>query len=105
MGRQSQRKGRGGEIELANILKAAGWSALPKNIWEPFDVNWEGRDCEVKRKKLGMRDAYNAFRNGARAFFHRSDREQWLIVMTLDEYIKDHAPAPPPIIEIAEPIE
>jgi hypothetical protein len=92
MGKSSQRKGRGAELEIAEILRAAGWSAVAKPIYASMDVDWEGRDCEVKRRANGMKDAYAAFKAGARAFFHRSDRQQWLIVMTLDEYIRDHGP-------------
>lgn len=92
MGKSSQRKGRAAEIEVANILKAAGWSAIPKKIYECFDVDWEGLDCEVKRRHDGMKPAYDAFSNGAVAFFYKADRKEWLIVQTLDEYIRKHGP-------------
>ena len=92
MGKSSQTKGRAGEHEIVKILKAAGWSALVKGIYEAFDIDWEGRDCEVKRRKDGMKPAYDAFANGAGAFFYRADRKEWLIVHTLDEYIAKHGP-------------
>ena len=91
-GRSSQRKGRGGEREIRDILKAAGWDAYVKGIYEPLDINWEGYDCEVKRRRAGMKEAYDAFSNGARAFFFRADRKEWLICMTLDDYIAWHGP-------------
>lgn len=105
MGKSSQRKGRNGELEIVRILLAAGWSAIVKRLYDALDIEWEGRDCEVKRRGSGMKWAYDAFRNGARAAFFRADREQWLIVMTLDEYIAMHGPEFTPVIEIAEPIE
>jgi len=92
MGKPSQRKGRAGEMEVRDILKASGWSACTKGIWDTFDVDWEGRDVEVKRHSKGMKPAYDAFDNGACAFFFRADRKEWLITMTLDEYINRHGP-------------
>jgi hypothetical protein len=91
-GRSSQRKGRGGEREIRDILNAAGWSCCCKGIYEPLDIDWEGRECEVKRRRSGMKEAYDAFSNGAQAFFFRADRKEWLIVHTLDEYIAKHGP-------------
>lgn len=90
-GRASQRKGRNGEREVRDILNAA-WpgSSCVKGIYEPLDINWDGRDCEVKRKSRGMKEAYDALANGAGAFFFRADRKEWLITHTLDEYIRKH---------------
>jgi hypothetical protein len=92
MSRSSQRKGRNGERELRDILAAAGWSVRCKGIYEPLDLDWEGFDCEVKRRAAGMKEAYNAFANGAVAYFFRADRKEWLIVMPLAEYIHRHGP-------------
>ena len=93
MGKASCRKGRGGEREIRDILLAAGWEARVKGIWEPLDIVWLGVDCEVKRKQGGMSEAYKAFNEmGAGAFFYRADNKQWLITMTLDDYIRLHGP-------------
>jgi hypothetical protein len=101
MGKSSQRKGRAGELEIVRILIAAGWSAIVKKIYDALDIEWEGDDCEVKRRKEGMRWAYDAFANGAQAVFFRADHEQWLIIHTLDGYARKHGPE----LKTGEPIE
>lgn len=88
MGKSSQRKGRRAEFEVRDILIAGGWEAEANGIWEPFDIKWEGRDCEVKRRKDGMGMAYTAFDDGAGAYFFRADRKPWLITHTLDDFIE-----------------
>ena len=96
-GKSSQTKGRSGEREARDILNAAGFSARCLGIYEPNDVACDfgdGKEVpgEVKRKRLGMAPAYNAFANGAKFYMHRSDRKEWLITMTLDEFIHRYGP-------------
>lgn len=97
MGKPSQRKGRCGELEARDILNAAGFSARCMGIYEPHDIACDfgdGREVpgEVKRKRNGMAPAYNAFANGAQFHLHRSDREEWLITLTLDEFVRRYGP-------------
>ena len=94
MGKSSQRKGRAAEIEVANILKAAGWSATVKGIYEPFDVDWEGYDCEVKRRKdsMSVKVVEACLGDGAFAVFYRFDRKPWRVVHDLDEFIRMYGP-------------
>lgn len=61
MGRSSQRKGRGGELELCRLLQAHGY---------PVE-----------------RDAQR-FQDGAPAVFHRRSRSPWLVTMKLEDWIK-----------------
>jgi hypothetical protein len=96
-GKSSQCKGRGGEREARDILNAAGFSARCHGQWDPLDISCDfgdGKEVpgEVKRKKDGMGPAYDAFSNGAKFFMHRSDRKEWLITLTLDEFIHRYGP-------------
>lgn len=99
MPKKSQRKGRAGEIEIKNILKAAGWDAAVTGIYDTLDVLWgyDGRDhlCEVKRRKNIMKWAYDAFKAGASACFVRADNQHWLIVMPMAEFIQTYGPRYP----------
>lgn len=94
MGKSSQRKGRSAEYEVAKILEAAGWSATVKGIYEPFDIDWEGYDCEVKRRKdsMSVKIVEASLCDGAFAVFYRFDRKPWRIVQDLDEYIRMYGP-------------
>jgi hypothetical protein len=90
-------KGRGGERESRDVLNAAGFRARCHNTYETLDISCDfgdGKEVpgEVKRKKDGMGPAYAAFANGAKFFMHRSDRKEWLITFTLDEFIHRYGP-------------
>jgi hypothetical protein len=96
-GKSSQCKGRGGERECRDVLNAAGFSARCHTNFEALDVACDfgdGKEVpgEVKRRRDGMGPAYAAFANGAKFFMHRSDRKEWLIVFTLDEFIHRYGP-------------
>lgn len=96
-GKSSQTKGRRGEYEARDILNAAGFSARLHGQWEALDISCDfgnGKEVagEVKRKKEGMTPAYTAFDNGAQFYMHRSDRKEWLITFTLDEFIRRYGP-------------
>lgn len=97
MPRKSQRKGRGAEFEIRNILKAAGWDSAVRGMYEEKDVLWglRGRDrlCEVKRRKSGMDWAYRALlKEGNHAVFFRADHKPWVVIQLFSEYIQDNGP-------------
>lgn len=97
---KSQRKGRGGEIELSKILNDNGIPAAPGNAMNfgtvPDVVGVEGIHVEVKRvEKLNVHEAMNQsirdaekFGDGLPALFHRRNRSQWLVTMQLDDWLK-----------------
>ena len=96
----SQRKGRGGEIELSTILNDHGIPATPGNPLNfgrvPDVVGVEGIHVEVKRvEKLNVGEAMNQairdsekFRDGMPALFHRRNRQPWLVTMRLEDWLK-----------------
>ena len=96
-GRGSQRKGAGGERELAEILQQAGYhvqrgSAMTFGSIADI-VGLPGVHIEVKRvERLNLSDAMNQavrdaqrFRDGAPAVFHRRSREAWEVAMLLSD--------------------
>lgn len=97
---KSQRKGRGGEIELSKILNDNGIPAAPGNAMNfgtvPDVVGVEGIHVEVKRvEKLNVHEAMNQsirdaekFGDGLPALFHRRNRSPWLVTMQLDDWLK-----------------
>lgn len=97
---KSQRKGRGGEIELSKILNDNGIPAAPGNAMNfgtvPDVVGVEGIHVEVKRvEKLNVHEAMNQsirdaekFGDGLPALFHRRNRSPWLVTMRLDDWLK-----------------
>lgn len=96
----SQRKGRGGEIELSKILNGHGIQAQPGNPLNfgkvPDVIGVDGIHVEVKRvEKLNVGEAMNQairdsekFGDGMPALFHRRNRQPWLVTMRLDDWLK-----------------
>lgn len=97
---KSQRKGRGGEIELSKILSENGIPAKPGQALNfgtvPDVVGIEGIHAEVKRvEKLNVPEAMGQairdsekFNDGMPALFHRRNRSPWLVTMRLDDWLK-----------------
>lgn len=98
-GRASQRKGRGGELELTRVLQGcgyavqAGWAQSYGEV--PDLIGLPGVHIEVKRverlnvpeaMKQAVRDA-EKFHDGAPTLFHRRSREPWLVTMRLQDWI------------------
>ena len=100
MGKTSQRKGRGGELELSRILNDAGISCRPGAAVSygctPDLLDVPGIHPEVKRvEKLNVHTAMNQavrdadkFKDGLPAVFHRRNRTGWLVTMTLTDWIR-----------------
>lgn len=94
-GRSSQRKGRVGELELANLLGAtpgrpASYGATP-DIMELPGIHVECKRCEKTHISAWMAQAVvdaEKFKDGAPTVFHRRNREGWLVTMKLDDWKK-----------------
>ena len=99
-GKSSQRKGRGGELELCRILNEAG---LPVSPGEPVSfgdtpdiVGLPGVHIECKRtEKLNLRAAMEQavrdaefFKDGVPAVFHRANRQPWMVTMLLEDWLR-----------------
>lgn len=100
MGVRSQKKGRRGELELCRILAGYGYDMRPGRPVsfgeEPDVVGLPGIHVEVKRReqtdisaalKQAVEDA-SRFGDGIPAVFTRGNREQWRVVMALDDFMK-----------------
>ena len=100
MGRASQRKGRAGELELAQLLQGYGYDVQPGQAVSygatPDLVGLSGVHIECKRNERlnvpeamaqAVRDA-DRFRDGAAAVFHRRNRSGWLVTMRLPDWMK-----------------
>ncbi|GEM_PF-330673 len=99
-GKASQRKGAGGERELAEILRTYGYSAKRGGSLSfgevPDLVGLPGIHIECKRvERLNVSEAMQQairdsrrFRDGMPVLFHRKNREPWLVTMTLEDWMK-----------------
>ena len=100
MGRASQRKGRAGELELAQLLQGYGYDVQPGQAVSygatPDLVGLSGVHIECKRNERlnvpeamaqAVRDA-DRFRDGAPAVFHRRNCSGWLVTMRLPDWMK-----------------
>jgi len=100
MGKASQRKGRGGELELCRLFQAQGIPAEPGMPMSfgatPDVVGIPGIHAEVKRVgRLNVPEAMNQaihdaarFQDGSPALFHRRNRSPWLVTMRLEDWMK-----------------
>lgn len=99
-GRASQRKGRGGELELARVLQGYGYDVQPGLAVSygttPDISGLPGIHIECKRverlnvpeaMKQAVRDA-EKFHDGAPTLFHRRSREPWLVTMRLSDWLE-----------------
>ena len=100
MGRSSQRKGRGGELELRDRLKEYGYDVrcgAPQSFGDVPDlVGLPGIHIEVKRceqirltewMQQATRDA-ERFGDGAPAVFHRRNRQPWMVTLLLTDFMR-----------------
>lgn len=94
----SRAKGKAGELELARVLKAHGIDARRGQQYSGANgdadvVGLEGHHIECKRvEKLNLYDAVKQSKRDARfgelpVVMHRKNREEWLITMTLEDYL------------------
>ncbi len=100
MGKSQQRKGRGGELELARILQEHGYDVHPGQAVSfgsvPDLEGLPGVHIECKRvERLNVPEAMEQaiqdsekFRDGTPTLFHRRNRKPWLVTMRLVDWIK-----------------
>lgn len=95
----SREKGKNGERELAQILRAYGFEARRGQQFsgangDPDVVGMSGVHIECKRvEKLNIYEAMAQSINDARisetpVVMHRKNREEWLVTMRLGDFIK-----------------
>ena len=99
MGKQSQRKGAAGELELVEILNGYGYETERGGSLTygtvPDVTGLPGIHIECKRsERLNISDAINQaardslrFRDGLPAVFHRRNRQPWLVTMRLIDWM------------------
>lgn len=99
MGKASQRKGRKGEKELAELLQAYGYDmrvGTALNFGTEADVSGlPGIHIEAKRtEKFRLSDAMTQavsdserFHDGIPAVFHRSNRRPWTVTLLLKDFM------------------
>lgn len=100
MAKKEQRKGRSGELELVRVLNDNGIPASPGDPVSygstPDVVGVPGIHPEVKRvERLNVHEAMaqavrdsKKFGDGLPAVFHRRNRTEWLVTMTLTDWIR-----------------
>lgn len=99
-GKASQRKGTGGERELAAVLREYGYEIkrggsmsfgeVPDLVGLP-GVHIEVKRCEQVRLSEWMQQAERDsqhFKDGLPAVFHRRSREGWRVTMNLADFMR-----------------
>ena len=99
-GRSAQAKGRRAEIELANYLRENGYpearAGAPLNYGTQPDVTGiDGLHIECKRhERLEINKWYNQasedaarMQDGKPAVIYRQNRKQWMIVLSLSDFL------------------
>lgn len=98
-GRSSQQKGRRGELEIADILRARGYPVEPgapaNHGTTPDVVGLNGYHLEIKRVERlnvpaamaqSVRDSKH-FNDGTPLLVHRRNREEWLCTLRLTDFL------------------
>lgn len=104
IGRSSKRKGKIGELEVANLLKAAGFEKAQRTAQckgktgQAGDVEGlPGIHIEVKRvERLNLKAAYQQAvhdskensNNDIPAIFHRQSHSPWMVTLSLSDFLK-----------------
>ena len=104
--RKSQRKGRGGELELAQVLQGYGYDVKSGRSQsygaEPDLTGLPGVHIECKRAEQmriqdwidqAVRDS-ERFHDGLPAVFHRRNRQGWLVTMRLPDWLEMYQKVP-----------
>lgn len=98
-GRSSQKKGRGGELEICRIFQAHGIPAEPGQAVSygstPDVTGIPGVHPEIKRvERLNVSEAMaqavrdsEKFKDGMPVLFHRRNRQGWLCTMRLEDWL------------------
>ena len=99
-GKRSQAKGRAGELELCRLLRGYGYPVQPGEAVSygstPDLTGLDGVHIECKRGEKqslyewieqAQRDS-GKFKDGLPAIFWRKNRAQWLVCMTLENWME-----------------
>ena len=99
VGKASRDKGRRGEQEVVNILKAYGFDSahrtgeyIKNDILVHIDAHERIIEVKVRAKGCGAGLLYEALGDGIFAVIHKSDRMGWLISMHLETFLKLASP-------------
>ena len=89
----SIRKGKRREREIANLLKEAGFDSYRISMMETAgvdkgDIQLDDVVCQVKSGNHVPKTVYKFMENGEPFLFMRRDKEKWLVVMGIEEFIK-----------------
>lgn len=95
----SRQKGKRGELELAKKLRQYGYSCRRGQQYSGSNgdadvIGLPGIHIECKRvEKLNLQDAMDQAKRDKRneeilAVFHRKNNCEWLVTLTLDDFIK-----------------
>lgn len=104
IGRSSKRKGKIGELEVVNLLKAAGYNTHRSVQYcgatgDAPDVVVEGLPLhiEVKRvERLNLKQAYQQAVHDSKAngnneipvVFHRRSRQPWMVSLSVEDFLE-----------------
>lgn len=99
MGKSQREKGKRGELELAHMLQRYGYECRRGQQYSGANgdadvVGLPGIHIECKRvEKLNLEKAVEQSFNDALpdelpAVFHRKNREDWMVTMRLDDWMK-----------------
>ena len=98
-GKFSRDKGRRGEQEVVNILKAYGFSTAKRtgeyvknDILVHIDAHERIIEVKVRAKGCGAGLLYEALGDGIFAVIHKSDRMGWLLTMHLQTFCELASP-------------
>lgn len=104
IGKASKNKGKRGELEISNLLKAAGFKNAHRTAQykgktgQAGDVEGlPGIHIEVKRvERLNLKKAYEQAANDSKengnneipAVFHRGSYEPWMVTLSLSDFLE-----------------
>ena len=96
MGKFSREKGKRGEQEVVNILKASGFDTAKRTgefVKDDILCAIDGHDriIEVKMRANGF-GKFNEWLKSSWAVVHKGDYQPWLITMPLVEFLRLAAP-------------
>ncbi len=95
MGKVSREKGKRGEREVVNLLKAEGHQAQRTAPLQAANGDSSGADVllddrfkiEVKRRKNGFKSLYD-YLDGMDFVFMRADRKKHIVAMSAETFLK-----------------
>lgn len=89
MGRSERRKGTDAEREFARLIggRRVPLSGAAGGDFAGDVIDSRGWRWEIKRRRDGFRQLY-AWLDGADALAIRADRRPWLVVLTLDQFLR-----------------